>query len=296
MDSNRRDAEPSFDLGQYGLEVAEADGVLASVGSTYSPENDAIFDGIARPGVRLVSFAPILKHGLFPLARILADVLDACEHGVGGPVELEFAANLSDSQRKPEFALLQVRPLSFSREAAELDLGVADRAALLCESDAVLGHGRVDDLRDIVVLDSARFGASRSQEIAGEIGRLNTELVSAGLPYLLVIVGRLGSSEPTLGVPVVWDQINGARAIVEAGFHDFKVTPSQGSHFFQHLMTFRVGYFTVNPEIGEGLIDWDWLAAQPALSDRSSVRHLRLPAPLSIRMNGREHRGVILKP
>lgn len=295
MDTTRQDGGPSFDLGQYGLEVAEADGVLASVGSTYSPENDAIFDGISRPGVRLVSFAPILKHGLFPLARILADVLDACEHGVGGPVELEFAANLGDSRRPPEFALLQVRPLSFSRETAELDLTVPDRASLLCESDAVLGHGRIDDLRDIVVVDSARFGASRSQEIATEIGRLNTELVSADTPYLLVAVGRLGSSEPTLGVPVVWDQINGARAIVEAGFHDFKVTPSQGSHFFQHLMTFRVGYFTVNPEIGEGLIDWEWLAGQPALSDRSSVRHIRLQTPLSIRMNGREHRGVIVK-
>ena len=296
MDAGRRDPGPSFDLHQYGLDVAETDGVLAFVGSTYSPENDAVFDGIARPGVRLVSFAPILKHGLFPLATILQDVLDACEHGVGGPVELEFAANLGDGRRPPEFALLQVRPLSFSRETAELDLGAVDAASLLCESDAVLGHGRIDDLQDIVVLDSARFGASRSQEIATEIGRLNTDLMAADRPYLLVVVGRLGSSEPTLGVPVVWDQIAGARAIVEAGFHDFKVTPSQGSHFFQHLMTFRIGYFTVNPEVGEGSVDWEWLAAQPAMSDRCSVRHLQLTAPLSIRMNGREHRGVIVKP
>jgi len=294
MDAGRRDPGPSFDLHRYGLDAAETDGVLASVGSTYSPENDAIFDGISRPGVRLVSFAPILKHDLFPLARILADVLDACEHGVGGPVELEFAANLGGDGRAPEFALLQVRPLSFSRETVDLDLTVADRSTLLCESDAVLGHGRVDDLRDIVVVDSERFGASRSQEIAAEIGRLNTQLVDAGLPYLLIVVGRLGSSEPTLGVPVVWDQINGARAIVEAGFHDFKVTPSQGSHFFQHLMTFRVGYFTVNPQLGQGTVDWDWLAAQPAVSERSSVRHIALQSPLSVRMNGREHRGVIV--
>ena len=295
MDTDRRDPGASFDLEQFGLDVAEADGVLASVGSTYSPENDAVFDGISRPGVRLVSFAPMLKHGLFPLAPILADVLDACEHGVGGPVELEFAANLGDRERAPEFALLQVRPLSFSRETAELDLGVVDPSTVLCESSAVLGHGRVDDLRDIVVVDSGRFGAARSQEIAAEIGRVNTELVDGDRPYLLIVVGRLGSSEPTLGVPVVWDQINGARAIVEAGFHDIKVTPSQGSHFFQHLMTFRVGYFTVNPQFGEGTVDWAWLAAQPAVSERSSVRHLRLKSPLSIRMNGREHRGLIVK-
>jgi CheY-like chemotaxis protein len=296
MDSaDRRAPGPSFDLHQYGLETAEVDGVLAAVGSTYSPENDAIFDGISRPGVRLVSFAPILKHGLFPLAELIAEVLDASEQGVGGPVELEFAANLGDETNRPEFALLQVRPLSFSRDTAELDLSVDDPATILCESEAVLGHGRIDDLRDIVVLDSARFGATRAKEIATEIGRLNTELVAAGTPYLLVVVGRLGSSEPTLGVPVVWDQIAGARAIIEAGFHDFKVTPSQGSHFFQHLMTFRVGYFTVNPEAGEGRVDWDWLAAQPALSEHASVRHIRLDAPLSVRMNGRDHRGVILK-
>jgi hypothetical protein len=288
--------DATFELRQYGLDTAERDGVLAAVGSTYSPENDAIFDGIARPGVRLVSFAPILKHGLFPLAEILAGLLEISEHGVGGPVELEFAANLGGSGRPTEFALLQLRPLAFARETAELDLEIADTASLVCQSDAVLGHGRLDDLRDAVVVDSGRFGATRSQEIAVEIGRLNAALAATGTPYLLIVVGRLGSSEPTLGVPVVWNQIASARAIVEAGFHDFKVTPSQGSHFFQHLMTFRVGYFTVNPEAGEGFVDWAWLAAQPARSERHSVRHLRFESPLSIRMNGKNHRGVIVKP
>jgi CheY-like chemotaxis protein len=294
--ARRDDGTPAFELKAHGLDVAERDGVLASVGSTYSPENDVVVDGTTRPGVRLVTFAPILKHGLFPLAEILADVLEVSEQGVGGPVELEFAVNLAGRDGPAEFALLQLRPLAFEREMAALDLGAVDPAALLGWSDAVLGHGRLDDLHDIVVVDSARFGAARSQEIAAEIGRLNAELAGAGRPYLLIAVGRLGSSEPTLGVPVVWDQINGARAIVEAGFRDFKVTPSQGSHFFQHLMTFRVGYFTVNPEAGEGSIDWAWLAAQPARSERSSVRHLRLSAPLSVRMNGKDHRGVIVKP
>lgn len=294
--ARRGDGAPAFELKAHGLDVAERDGVLASVGSTYSPENDVIVDGTTRPGVRLVTFAPILKHGLFPLAEILADVLSLSEQGVGGPVELEFAVNLAGPDGPAEFALLQLRPLAFEREMAALDLGAVDPAALLGWSDAVLGHGRLDDLYDIVVVDSARFGAARSQEIAVEIGRLNAELTNAGRPYLLIVVGRLGSSEPTLGVPVVWDQISGARAIVEAGFRDFKVTPSQGSHFFQHLMTFRVGYFTVNPEAGEGSIDWEWLAAQPACSDRSSVRHLRFVEPVSVRMNGKEHRGIIVKP
>jgi CheY-like chemotaxis protein len=294
--AGRESASHRFDLEQHGLDAAERDGVLAAVGSTYSPENEAIFDGISRPGVRLVSFAPILKHGLFPLAGILERLLDISEQGVGGPVELEFAANLAGGGRVAEFAVLQLRPLAFARETAELELEVGDASSLLCQSEAVLGHGRLDDLRDVVVVDTARFGTTRSQEIAAEIGRLNTQLVAAETPYLLIVVGRLGSSEPTLGVPVVWDQIAGARAIVEAGFRDFKVTPSQGSHFFQHLMTFRVGYFTVNPEVGEGFVDWDWLAAQPALSDRCAVRHLRFRSPLSVRMNGKDHWGVIVKP
>jgi len=294
--TRRGDGAPAFELKAHGLDVAERDGVLASVGSTYSPENDVIVDGTTRPGVRLVTFAPILKHGLFPLAEILADVLEVSEQGVGGPVELEFAVNLPGRDGPAEFALLQLRPLAFEREMAALDLGAVDPATLLGSSDAVLGHGRLDDLHDIVVVDSARFGAARSQEIAAEIGRLNAELTSAGRPYLLIAVGRLGSSEPTLGVPVVWDQISGARAIVEAGFRDFKVAPSQGSHFFQHLMTFRVGYFTVNPEAGEGSIDWAWLASQPARSERASVRHLQFAAPVSVRMNGKQHKGIIVKP
>ena len=136
----------------------------------------------------------------------------------------------------------------------------------------MLGHGRLDEIRDAVVVDSQRF-AARSQEIAAEIGRLNAELMHAGLPYVLIVVGRLGSSEPTLGVPV-----------------------TQGSHFSQNLVTFHVGYFAVNPEAGEGFVNWTWLAAQPAVRERSGVRHLRLAAPLTVKMNGQEHRGVIVKP
>jgi CheY-like chemotaxis protein len=286
-----------FELQQFGLDAAEQDGALAAIGSTYSPENDAVFDGISRPGVRLVSFAPILKHEVFPLAEILRLLLEISEQGTGGPVEIEFAANVAVPRGQPaEFAVLQIRPLALARELAELDLGRHDQAELVCHSEAVLGHGRVDDLHDVVVIDSHRFGAGRSQEIATEIGRLNAVLTAAGVPYLLVGVGRLGSSEPTLGLPVTWNQIDGARVIVEAGFRDFKVTPSQGSHFFQHLMTLRVGYFTVNPEAGEGFVDWDWLAAQPARSERSGVRHLRFASPLAVKMNGKDHRGVIVKP
>jgi CheY-like chemotaxis protein len=286
-----------FTLAKYGLDTAERDGTLDALGSTYSAENDAVFDGISRPGSRIVSFAPILKHGVFPLAEILATVLEVGEQATGGPVEIEFAANASPWRGRPaEFALLQLRPLALARELAELDVGGHEDASLVCQSPSVLGHGRVDHVQDLVVIDSTRFGSARSQELAAELGRLNAELVDRGTPYVLIGVGRFGSSEPTLGVPVTWDQISGARVIVEAGFRDFRVTPSQGSHFFQHLMTFNVGYFTVNPELGEGFIDWDWLAAQPAATERAGIRHLRLEAPVVVKMNGRDHHGVIVKP
>ncbi len=286
-----------FELAQFGLDVAERDGTLAAVGSTYSPENEAIFDGISRPGVRLVTFAPILKHGVFPLAEILSALLEVGEQGTGGPVEIEFAANIAMPPGQPaELAFLQIRPLALARELAELDLGQHERSALVCQSDEVLGHGRLDQIRDVIVVDSDRFDAARSQEIAAEIGRLNAELGQTRTPYILMAVGRLGSSEPTLGVPVTWDQITGARVVIEAGFRDFKVTPSQGSHFFQNVVTNRVSYFTVNPEVGEGFLDWDWLAAQPALSDRSGVRHLRFEPPFVVIVNGKEHRGIVVKP
>ena len=132
--------------------------------------------------------------------------------------------------------------------------------------------------------------------MAREVARFNAELTRRGVPYVLIGVGRWGSSEPFLGIPVSWEEIAGARAIVEAGFRDFRVTPSQGTHFFQNLTASNVGYFTVNPEVGEGFVDWDWLAAQPAVRETTFVRHLRLDTPVVVKMNGRTQRGVIMKP
>jgi hypothetical protein len=147
-----------------------------------------------------------------------------------------------------------------------------------------------------VVVDRQGFERARSQDVAAAVARLNAALKQAGRPFVLVGVGRWGSSEPLLGIPVTWDQIAGARVIVEAGFKDFRVTPSQGTHFFQNLNASSVGYFTVNPEMGEGMVDWAWLAAQPAETELEFVRHLRFDRPLVVKMNGKRHEGIILKP
>jgi hypothetical protein len=167
---------------------------------------------------------------------------------------------------------------------------------LVCHSSKVLGNGRVRDLRDVVVVDFHRFERARSQEVAEGVAHLNAKLNESGTPYLLIGVGRWGSNDPWLGIPVEWDEISGARVIVEAGFRDFRVTPSQGSHFFQNLTAFQVGYFTVNPDAGEGFVDWEWLGSAPAVEERGCVRHLRFEAPLVVVMNGRNSRGMVFKP
>jgi CheY-like chemotaxis protein len=282
---------------RFGLEAAEEDGALAPLASTYSPENDAVYDGLSRPGVRLVSFAPILKHGLFPLAEVLELLLKIGEEGTSSPVEVEFAVNLAAPSGAPkEFGFLQLRPLALSREFVELDLGGVEPGSLVCRSSSVLGHGKIEEIHDVVVVDFHRFERDRSREVALELARFNAELTESERPYLLIGVGRWGSADPYLGIPVTWDQIGGARVIVEAGFRDFRVTPSQGTHFFQNLTSSNVGYFTVNPDAGEGFVDWEWLERQPAVAEAGWVRHLRFHRPVVVKMNGKKNQGVILKP
>ncbi|MBI5502204.1 MAG: histidine kinase [Deltaproteobacteria bacterium] len=279
------------------LETAEADGALSQLASTYSAENDALYDGMSRPGVRLVTLAQVLKHDSFPLADILRLLMDMGRWGMNSPVEIEFAVNLEPWNGGPrQFGILQMRPLVLSREASDLRLEGLDDDDLVCRSPRVLGNGRIDGIRDVVFTDPELFERSRSTEVAAEIAALNAKLASEGVPYLLLGVGRWGSRDPWLGIPVAWGQIAGARAIVEAGLRDIRVEPSQGSHFFQNLTSFQVGYFTVNEDLGEGFVDWTWLRAQPALERRTCVRHVRLDQPLLVRINGRTQEGVVFKP
>ena len=282
---------------RFGLDVAEADGTLHAVASTYSADNQAVYDGLSRPGPRVVTFAPMLKHEMFPLASILELLVRAGEDALGNPVEIEFAVRLPRTDNEPsEFGFLQIRPLTLARDHQDLSIGDVDSSRVICQSTKVLGNGRIENLHDIVVVDSQRFERSRSQEVARAVAHFNATLSAENRPYLLIGVGRWGSNDPWLGIPVEWDEISGARAIVEAGFHDFRVTPSQGSHFFQNLTAFQIGYFTVNPDAGEGAIDWPWLAEQAAVEEQGCVRHLQFSQPLRIVMNSKTSQGVIFKP
>ena len=282
---------------KFSLEIAENDGTLHYVASTYSQESDSIVEGLSRQGSRVVTFAPILKGKLFALPAILELLLDMGTWGMGTPVEIEFAATLNPSKDATrEFGLLQMRPLVIQREPEQLEIYVKDESQLICKSDQVLGNGIIDDIHDIVIVDYNKFERAKSREVAREVSQFNTELLSLRHPYLLVGVGRWGTLDPWLGIPVTWEQIAGARVIIEAGMKDMMVTPSQGSHFFQNITSFMIGYFTVNPHMEQGYLDWDWLLNREAVSSLNYTRHVRCEKPIIVQINGHQSKGIILKP
>lgn len=273
------------------LRAAEEDGTLQWVASTYSAENDALYAGIARAGMRVVTFAPVLQHRLLPLPEALGHLCALGATSVGTPVEIEFAVDVA----RKKLHILQLRPLVLSREMDELNVDDFDKADLVCQSAKVLGHGVIRDLRDVVVVDINAFDRSRSTEAAQAVAALNAQLVAAERDYLLIGPGRWGSLDPHLGIPVKWEQIRGAKTIVETSFRDIAIDPSEGSHFFQNLTAFQVGYFTVSDRVRPSFVDWNWLALQRATAHGPFVRHIHLERGVTVKMNGRERRGVILK-
>lgn len=273
------------------LESADQEGTLAAVASVWSPEDQAFYDGLHRPGLRVVTFAHILKSELFPLARVLQRLLQIGQAGFNRPVEIEFAVDLD--ARPAQFAVLQLRASSPAEAHAEmLEVGSFPDGEILCRSRRALGHGVIRSIRDIVYVPPERFDALKTRRIAEELRAINAELHGAGRAYLLIGPGRWGSSTPTLGIPVNWGDICGARVIVEAVLDDYPVEPSQGSHFFHNLICIGVAYLTAD---GPKAVDWTWLGQQAAAAEFEFVRHVRLEHPVEARVNGRVSEGVILK-
>ncbi|MEW6701853.1 MAG: PEP/pyruvate-binding domain-containing protein [Bacteroidota bacterium] len=282
---------------KYHLGDAEKDGTLDSVGSTYSKDNDTIYDGVRRTGPKVFTLAPILKQKVFPLPEILDLLLEMGTWGTGSPVEIEFAVNLTVPEGKPkEFGVLQMRPLVINNEIEELELDNFEPHNLICKSDQVLGHGVISCIKNIVCVDFEKFDRKFTREVAHEIAQFNSKMVNDELPYLLIGLGRWGTLDPWLGIPVTWEQINGAKAIIESNFTDFNVTPSQGSHFFQNLTSFKIGYFTVDNYTQQGFIDWDWLQQQNIAERKNFIKHIQLEKPITIKINGHKNKGIIVKP
>ena len=245
----------------------------------------------------MVTFGPMLKHKLFPLSEIIDLLLDMGTWGMGTPIEIEFAVNISVSEGKPkEFGLLQMRPLVVNREHEEITIDKFETEKLICYSDQVLGDGMLNDIYDIVFVDYHSFDRAKSRDVAIEVSQFNSQLINEKRPYLLIGVGRWGSLDPWLGIPVNWEQIAGARAIVETGFKDLLVEPSQGSHFFQNITSFMIGYFNINSHKNQGLVDWDWLVDQKPVVSKTFTKLLRFNSPIIIKMNGHQNKGVIFKP
>lgn len=282
---------------KYYLNDAVKDGTLNAVGSTYSLDNYAVYDGVDRDGPKIFTMAPILKYNVFPLPQILELLLEMGGWGTASPIEIEFAVNLTVPEGKPkEFGLLQMRPLVINNEIEQLDIEHYHDDELICRSENVLGHGLMQDVKDVVFVNLAKFDRKHTLEVAHEISQINSNLVNGGYPYLLVGVGRWGTLDPWLGIPVTWEQISGARAIVEANFKDFNVQPSQGSHFFQNLTSFKVGYFTVDEYTEQGFVNWSWLDEQKICDSKEFVTHIHLYEPITIKIDGHRGRGIIAKP
>ncbi len=288
------DAKGDAHMLKLELEVAEEDGTLAPIGSVYSAENDAIYDGIFRPGPRLVTFAHVLKSGLFPLADILQLLLKIGEEGMACPVEIEFAVNMSSGPMK--FGFLQIRPTITNEEHADVQAEEVSIDQVLCESPKALGNGHFTDVHDVVYVKPEAFDPAKTLQIASELAQINDKLSKAGRRCLLIGPGRWGSADHWLGVPVSWEQISTAQVIIETSLKDFLVTPSQGTHFFQNITSMGVGYFAVDPATQRGFIDWAWLAEQEEFAETQYIRGIRSEHPFDVRIDGRNQRGTILKP
>ena len=290
--------EPGGEKGLIKLTMsrAEEDGTLDPLCSTYSPDDDRVYTGCSRQGIRLVTFAPILNTSLFPLADIAKYVLRLGSLGLNCPVEIEFAVNLDPGPGKTkEFAFLQIRPMIKDALLETVSVDIVDALQVVGRSENALGNMCDNSIRDIIMVPPDTFDPSKTVEIAEQIGKLNESFRRSGKPYLLIGPGRWGTRERWLGIPVAWDQISSARVIIEAAYDDFCPDPSFGTHFFHNLTLFHIGYFTVNRAAGNGFIDWEWLFKQPVVCETKLLKHISLPKPIEIRIDGRNGKGVILR-
>ena len=289
--------DDSFNLQRLGLKEADADGSLKYIVSTYDPYDQIIRDGYYPGGRKILSFVNILQHDVFPLAKTLDELLRIGQAEMGRPVEIEFAVNVDPNNHdKATFYLLQIRTIVDNKEIMDEDLTQVGNEETILSSTSVLGHGIVTDVQDIIYVKSGAFNSSNNQLIAYEIEKLNRRFTEEEKNYVLVGPGRWGSSDHWLGIPVKWPHISNARVIVECGLENYRVDPSQGTHFFQNLTSFGVGYFTINPFKGDGWFDEEYLNALPAVEDTEYLRHIHFDKPIVIKMDGKKSLGVVLKP
>jgi len=278
------------------LSEAEADGVLDLLASTYNPDRDRVVPGTGSNGPRILNFAPMLVQERFPINGLVKAILAAAENALSTKVEIEFALTRQAPAGEPlsaRLGFLQVRSMDVSDEVVDVTPEELTDSQAIVASDMVIGNGTAHDIRDIVFVRPENFSPLVTPAIAQELESVNRDLQHEGRPFLLIGFGRWGSSHPSLGIPVDWSQISGARTIVEATLPEMNVELSQGSHFFHNLSSFRTSYFMVQHG-GRFPINWEWLNRQPVIHETALIRHVRPVVSLSVYVDGRSRRGVIL--
>jgi hypothetical protein len=280
-------------LVQLGLAEAEADEALRYLVSTYDPGSDRLNPGLDARGPRALTFAPILGSRLMPFNGLIRRLMDLSEEVLESPVEIEFAIDLDRREALPaRVGFLQVRPMMVAGEAVEVSPDDLVGENVVLATDKALGNGIRDDLTDIVFVRPDAFDPASTPQIAKELESINRDLVAEGRNYVLMGFGRWGTSDSSLGIPVAWGQISGARVIVEATLPDVQPDLSQGSHFFHNVLSFHVLYLSIEHHGPYG-IDWSWLTAQPVVQSAAHTTHVRLRSPLDIRVDGATGRGVM---
>lgn len=301
LDMNTGSFIPSTDDGvnilKLNIREAAKEPSFRYVCSTYDFEYNMIRDGLNHQGKKLVTFSGILNHNVFPLPGILQILLETGHREMNNPIEMEFAVDLDTPEGNPKiFYFLQIRPIVHGEQRVDVNFDSIKTDNTIVYSECALGYGTITNVSDFVYVKPEQFKASDSKEIALEIEKVNETFIREGRNYVLTGPGRWGSSDPWLGIPIKWPQISMARVIIESGLENYHIDPSQGTHFFQNLTSFRVGYFTVNPHFNEGFYDIDYLNAQPAHYEDKHIRQVRFKYPFKIQIDGRHNKGVIFKP
>ncbi len=295
-DSYKVSVNESVNKKKITIRKAKDHGSLKFVASTYDLQNNVIRPGVLHDGFRVITFDNILKYDSFPLAKILQNLLRVGQREMRNPIEIEFAVNLDVPKGQPkEFSFLQIRPIVETNFETNVLPENFDMSETIIYSESALGNGNYEGIYDFVYVKPDTFNSENTKEIAVAVEKINKEFLAKDKNYILVGPGRWGSSDPWLGIPVIWPQISAAKIIVEAGLHDYRIDPSQGTHFFQNLTSFKVGYLTINPFINDGYFDLDYLSAQKAEYEDEYLRHICFKEPLTIVIEGKKNKAAIFK-
>jgi len=295
--SFKPDTNDSVNLLKLKLTDAENDGTLDFVASVYDFQNDILQEGKHYKGKKVITFANILKHNSFPLAKILQDVLKIGHQEMNCPIEIEFAVNIDPLKIKPTiFNLLQIRAIVESNDSIKENLEDIKHENTIIYSHNALGNGIIRNIHDVIYVKPEVFDSTNNPKIALKIEERNLWFQNQNKNYILVGPGRWGSSDHWLGIPVKWSQISAARVIVESGLANYRIDPSQGTHFFQNLTSFRVGYFTVNPYKQDGFFDVEYLNKFKPVYEDEYIRQIHFESPIVIKIDGHKKIGIVTKP